>query len=58
MFGELRGCLPLRPLAEKMRYACSMVAFVEGGLPFCSLVFHQKFLDQFVEIVECFVGGS
>ena len=28
-----------------MRYACSMVAFVDGGLPFGSLVFHHQFLD-------------
>ena len=26
-----------------MRYACSMVAFVDGGLPFGSLVFHHQF---------------
>ena len=26
-----------------MRYACSMVAFAVGGLPFGSLVFHHQF---------------
>ena len=26
-----------------MRYSSSMVAFVESGLPFCSLVIHQQF---------------
>ena len=31
-----------------MRYACSMVAFVDGGLPFGSLVFNHQFLDLFV----------
>ena len=28
-----------------MRYACSMVAFVNGGLPFGSLVFHHQVLN-------------
>ena len=32
-----------------MRFACcSIVAFVDGGLPFGSLVFHNQFLDLFV----------
>ena len=40
-----------------MRYACSMVAFVDGGLPFDSLVVHHQSLDLFVWIVERIVGG-
>ena len=28
---------------QEMRYACSMVAFVDGGLPFGSLVFQHQF---------------
>ena len=30
-----------------MRYPCSMVAFVDGGLTFVSLVFQHQFLDLF-----------
>ena len=40
-----------------MRHACSMVAFVEGGLPFGSLVIHHQFLNLFVQIIQRFVGG-
>ena len=40
-----------------MSYACLMVAFVDGGLPFGSLVFHHQSLDLFVQIVERLVGG-
>ena len=28
-----------------MRYACSMVAFVDGGFSFGSHIFHHQFLD-------------
>ena len=37
------------------RFACSMVEFDNGGLPFGSHVFHQKKLCLFLMIVERFV---
>ena len=40
-----------------MRFARSMVSFVDGGLPFGSLDFHHQFLNLLGEIVERFVGG-
>ena len=40
-----------------MRYTCSMVVFVDGGLSFSSLVFHHQFWDLSDQIAERFVGG-
>ena len=42
-----------------MRYACSMVVFVDGGLQFCSLVFlHQIWIGLFRSLIVSSAGVS